>query len=180
MNAQLQTMLDHHDITRLLAEYAHACDRCDTTAMAAVYWDDSWDDHGITQAAGPEFARIMTGRIAKETQTLSHLLGQSLIQVHGDEAGAETYFIAVMMNTAPDGTPKCNQLGGRYVDQLERRDGQWKIKHRTAVRDWSISLKIEEDSYAKAQLKSGQRSNADPSCAALKRAHGSEVANCNE
>lgn len=176
MNARLQEMLDHYEITRLLADYAHGCDRCDTDAMATVYWDDSWDDHGVTQATGPEFARIMTaGRIPKETQTLSHLLGQSLIQVNGDEAGAETYFIAVTTSTAPDGTPRCNQLGGRFVDRLERRDGQWKIKHRIAVRDWSVSLKVEEDSYAKAQLTPGQRANTDPSYAALRREHGAET-----
>jgi hypothetical protein len=44
MDQRLQAMLDHHEITQLLAEYVHGCDRCDTDAMASVYWDDSWDD----------------------------------------------------------------------------------------------------------------------------------------
>ncbi len=173
MDPRLQEMLDHHEITQLLAEYVHGCDRCDTGAMASVYWDDSWDDHGVTQASGAEFAKIMTeGRIPKDSLTLSHLMGQSLIEIEGDEAGAETYFIAVTLSASPDGTQRCNQLGGRYVDRLERRERQWKIKHRTAVRDWSVTVKVEEDQFAKALLTPGQRSNADPSYSALRRKHG--------
>ena len=27
-------------------------------------------------------------------------------------------------------------FGGRYVDRFERRDGEWKIAHRTVVHEW--------------------------------------------
>ena len=176
MDARLQRMLDHYEITQVLAEYCRGCDRVDPRHMAGVYIEDSWDDHGATQAPGPAFARIMTGRIARETDTLAHLLGQSVIHVDGDEAGAETYVIAVTRATRADGRRLCNQLGGRYVDRLVRQDGQWKIKHRTAVRDWSISLNVEEDSYLLARLTEGQRSAADPSYTALARQHGGSEA----
>ncbi|MDB5725138.1 MAG: nuclear transport factor 2 family protein [Novosphingobium sp.] len=171
MDARLQEMLDHHEIRILLAEYVHGCDRADAAHMGSVYWDDSWDDHGITQAPGPEFARVMTERILTDSDTLSHLLGQSLIKVDGETAGVETYFIAVTTVIAADGTRSCNQLGGRYVDRLERREGQWKVKHRIAMRDWSISLTVEQDSYIRANLTPGQRSQQDPSYAALGIAH---------
>jgi ketosteroid isomerase-like protein len=173
MDARIQEMLDHHEIRKVLAEYVHGCDRCDTSAMAGVYWEDSWDDHGVTQAPGPEFARIMTTtRIPQDSETLSHLLGQSLIAVDGDGAGAETYFIAVTLANGADGRPRCHQLGGRYVDRLERRDGVWKIVHRVAVRDWSVSHVVEEDSFARAQLRPGARTSEDASYAVLGREHG--------
>ena len=175
MDQRLQHLLDETEIRRLLAEYAHACDRCDTAAMAAVYWEDSWDDHGRDQATGPDFARLMTGEIIPATcETLSHLLGQSLITLDGDSAGAETYYLAVTLSTGADGEPRCNQLGGRYIDRFERRGDEWRIKHRTCLRDWSVTLRVDEDRFALAQLKPGHRSGADLSYPALGRRHGSD------
>jgi hypothetical protein len=140
--------------------------------MAAVYWEDSWDDHGVTQAAGPQFARLMSREIIpRSCETLSHILGQSLINVDGDSAGAETYYIAVTRDTGADGEPRCNQLGGRYIDRLERRGGEWRIKHRICLRDWSMSLRLEDDYFAHAQLKAGQRSGEDLSYPALRWQH---------
>jgi hypothetical protein len=84
VDPRLQQMLDEHEIRRLLAEYVHGCDRVDAALLASVYWPDSWDDHGITQAPGPEFASIMTRRISNECEVLWHLMGQSLIRIDGD------------------------------------------------------------------------------------------------
>jgi hypothetical protein len=170
MDPRLQEMLDHYEIKKTLNDYCHACDRCDEPAMADVYLEDSWDDHGHIKAAGPEFARRMTADILVQTKTLAHLLGQSLIKIDGDDAGAETYFLAVSRNTV-DGVEMCNQLGGRYVDRLKRENGRWLIKHRVVVRDWAISLPIEADWTAHVGLVDGSRSNTDPSFAVLGRMH---------
>jgi hypothetical protein len=139
--------------------------------MRGVYLEDSWDDHGNVQAPGAEFARVMTEQIQAQTSSLSHLLGQSLIKVDGDRAGAETYFVAVSHSTRADGARMCNQLGGRFVDRLQREDGRWLIKHRCVVRDWSISMPVQSDWTAESGLKQGMRSNADPSFAALGTVH---------
>ena len=61
-------------------------------------------------------------------------------------------------------------MGGRFVDKLVRENGTWKIKHRVAVRDWSISLPIEADWEART-LTEGERSNADPSFEVLGLTH---------
>lgn len=171
MEARLQEMLDHYEITKTLSEYCHGCDRCDEARMGSVYLEDSWDDHGAIQARGPEFARVMTAQILARTNSLSHLLGQSLIRVNGDEAGAETYFLAVSHSTREDGVEMCNQLGGRYVDKLQRENGRWRIKHRCVVRDWSISMPVEHDWTTHAGLKEGARSSADPAAVALGLVH---------
>lgn len=162
MHERLQEMLDHYEIRKTLSEYCQACDRGDVERMGDVYLDDSWDDHGAVQAPGKEFARIMSARIRESTTSLFHMLGQSLITVDGDEAGAETYFLAASLSRREDGTEMCNQLGGRFVDKLRRENGRWRIKHRCVVRDWAISLPVESDWTREAGLKPGQRSGADP------------------
>ena len=172
MDPRFQEILDHYDITRTLKEYCFACDRGDAQRMADVYLEDSWDDHGIHAAPGKEFARLMMGEIFAQTDSLSHLLGQSVIKVEGDAAGAETYFIAVASAIDEAGGKHCHQLGGRFVDRLERHDGRWLIKSRVVVRDWGISLPVAADWTEDVGLKDGQRSNADPAFAALRRTHG--------
>jgi len=174
MDTRVQEMLDHFEIRKTLGEYCHGCDRGDELRMAGVYSEDSWDDHGPVKAPGPEFARVMMHRILTDTKSLFHLLGQSLIKINGNEAGAETYFFAVSKQARDDGVLLCNQLGGRFVDKLVRENGAWKIKHRVAVRDWSISLPIEADWEART-LTAGERSNADPSFEVLGLTHGGLV-----
>jgi hypothetical protein len=173
MDPRLQEMLDHYEIRRTLAEYCHACDRADEAMMASVYTGtDSFDHHGHVKAPGPDYARAMTGLILKRTEAISHILGQSLIRVDGDTAGAETFFIAFMRLPASESGPaRTNQLIGRFVDRFERIDGTWKIRHRICVRDTSMTTPIERDDYAAFGFVEGTRDGSDPGGALLGLAH---------
>ena len=63
-------------------------------------------------------------------------------------------------------------LGGRFVDRLVREGGQWKIKHRTAMRDWSVAIPLTHDWDSSHTLMPGARSNDDASFAVLGAVHG--------
>jgi hypothetical protein len=169
MDPRLQEMLDHYEIRKTLSEYCNACDRADEPRIAAVYAEDSWDEHGLVRAPGPEFARIMGDLIVTTSNSLYHLLGQSLVKIDGDDAGAETYFLAISVDNRDDGVEMCNQLGGRFVDTFRRENGRWLIKHRVVVHDWSISHPVEHDWQRERQvgLRPGARTEADPSYAVL-------------
>jgi hypothetical protein len=172
MDPRLQEMLDHYEITKTLNEYNHSCDRCDVVGVDSVYLRDSWDDHGIFQATGPDFAKAIVPSVMKTSESMWHLLGQTMISVTGDEAGAESYFLAGARVIEEDGTTVINQLGGRFVDTLVRTEDGWKIKNRVVLRDWTISLPLDKDWVTATSLKPGQRSNADHSYAVLNRIHG--------
>jgi len=94
-----------------------------------------------------------------------------MIKVDGDAAGAETFFLGFMRLKPVDGVSKLNQLAGRFVDRFERIDGQWKIRHRTCVRDTSITLRVEEDIQASYGLKPGSRDAGDLGVALIGIAH---------
>jgi hypothetical protein len=168
---RLQELLDHHDIRQLLARYCHGCDRMDEVEMASTYADDSWDDHGPRKMPGKPFAIATIAEALETTTVVSHQLGQSLIRVTGDTAGAETYFIATLMYPPKDGGNTLNQLGGRYIDSLVRQDGQWLIEKRVCVREWSVSQPIFGDWLANAGFAETRRGQADVSYAALGMAH---------
>ncbi len=173
MDPRIQEMLDHHEIRKLLATYCHACDRADEALMAGTYAvEGSFDDHGLVRAEGPEYARQMTALVLGRTEAVSHVLGQSLIKVDGDSAVAETFFLGLMrLLPGDDGIQKLNQLAGRFVDRLERSDGVWKLKHRTCVRDTSITLLVEQDMQASYGMAAGTRDAHDPGAALLGLAH---------
>ena len=174
MNPRLQEMLDHYEIRKTLAEYCHGCDRADTALMAQAYTgDDSFDDHGLVRASGPEYAQAMTALMLERSEAVSHILGQSLIRVEGDSAAAETFFLGLMRVAGADGTPHLNQLAGRFIHRLERIDGKWKIKHRIAVRDTSITHKVEMDMQSGYGMAPGSRDASDPGVALLGIAHRS-------
>lgn len=173
MDERLKEMLDHYEIRKTLAEYCHACDRADEALMRSVYaGDDSWDDHGHVKAKAPEYCRVMTNLVLERTEAISHILGQSLIKVEGDRAGAETFFLAFMRLPGADGArDRMNQLVGRFVDELERIDGRWRISKRLCVRDTSMTTYIERDDYAGYGFIQGGRDAADPGAALIGIAH---------
>ncbi|RYH13587.1 MAG: nuclear transport factor 2 family protein [Alphaproteobacteria bacterium] len=168
---ELQEMLEHYRITRLINEYCHGCDRLDGEHMASVYDQESRDDHGLKRMDGRGFAwASMEGR-AQDNNLMSHHLNQTMIKVDGDTAGAETYFIAIVGYVDDDGERVVDQLGGRYVDELIRVDGQWRIKKRLTVRDWSVTVPVVKDRMAGMTFIQGQPNQSDPSYAVLGKRH---------
>lgn len=173
MDPRLQELIDHHEIRKVLALYCHACDRADAAMMTACYTgDDSWDDHGTVKATGPEYVRVMADKIVTRTEAMSHILGQSLINVEGDSATAETFFVGFFKLPGDgDQSARMNQLVGRFVDRLERIDGAWKIRHRTCVRDTSMTTAVTRDEYAAFGFAAGTRDESDPGASLLRLAH---------
>lgn len=168
----MQEMLDHYEITKVINIYCHGCDRMDHDMTLGTYLEDSWDDHGMNKCPGPEFVRRLMESMPSNNMC-THNLGQTLINVNGDEAGAETYFLAIIRSDRPgaDGIENLNMIGGRYADTLRRVDDEWLVKKRICIRDWSITLPITEDWLVGKQHVLGQRSDEDPSYAVLGLKH---------
>jgi hypothetical protein len=172
MDPRLQDLLDHHEIRQLLATYCHGCDRGDEVEMAGTYAAESWDDHGPRKMEGRRFSVETVEESMRTTSVVSHMLGQSFIKVDGDSAGSETYFIATVIYPAREDRPETlNQLGGRYVDDLVREGGQWRIAKRICIREWSISHPIERDWLAGRGFEETRRGQTDHSYAALGLTH---------
>jgi len=170
MDPRLQELLDHHEIRQLLATYVHGCDRSDMVEMSSIYCEESWDDHGEMKCDGKSYSKWSIEEGKKITNLVSHQLGQSYIKVDGDKAGAETYFIATLLFPAEDGGETMKQMGGRFVDQLERENGSWKVKKRVVVREWSHAHPL-NDWQVNAGFTPARRGPLDVSYEALGLTH---------
>jgi len=127
------------EIRQAMARYSRGIDRRDEELLKTVYHEDSTDDHGWGLQAGGWDIAALVRRDGKgfpdEWKLTSHFLGQHLIEVDGDEAVSEVYFVST--NTIEhDGSDFHQVSSGRYLDRWERREGQFKIAHRQVIYDW--------------------------------------------
>jgi hypothetical protein len=61
-----------------------------------------------------------------------HLIMAPLVEVNGERATAETSVVILVRQTI-EGLPVDMTSRSRFLDRLERRDGEWKILERAAV-----------------------------------------------
>jgi len=157
---QLEMLIDHFEIREVLESYIHACDRADRDAVAEVYHEDSFDDHGHMKSPGHEYATAVVDALKTKWESCNHVLGQSRIKVTGDSAGAETLFYATQTRLQ-DGVMMLDQQLGRYIDKLERRQGQWRFKLRRCVMEWATSGPLGESFVDPTAYFAGLRSGDD-------------------
>lgn len=134
MDEELATFLKRDAIRNRLARLARGEDRRDAEAISAAFWPDARVDYGVFAGSFAEYlAWVVPGADAiTDTQ---HVLGQSVIDLDGDAARAETQVISyhrVDMGAGERDT--C--IGGRYLDRFARREGEWRIAERTMLYDW--------------------------------------------
>jgi hypothetical protein len=132
---EIAAWVDKSALTELVATLSAAVDRADKAAIVDCYAPQSYDDHGGFKGSGSEFADMICAPAGRAGQlTMHHLLGQSVFDVHRDEAWGETFFVmhAVIAGLVAAGY-------GRYIDYFQRLDNTWKLAYRRVVPDVTIA-----------------------------------------
>ena len=162
--SRLEIMADKFECAELVAKLAKGIDRCDADMVRECFQPDATDDHGMFKGTAEEFIAWVMPLLETMKRT-QHVIGQSLVEVSGDKAASESYFIAHHTIATPDGDIFMI-AAGRYLDSFERRDGTWKISHRHAIYDWN-SVNPSTDNWDRDDPDNpsvyGTRGNADPS-----------------
>ena len=134
-DAELQALLDKQAIAELSYVYSRACDRMDRELLESVYWPDGTDDHGTFKGTAPEYVDWVMGFLEGWVST-HHDNTNILIELDGDTACGEVHWNGFYRYDL-DGETYDHLAVGRYIDRYERRDGEWRILHRTCVSDWT-------------------------------------------
>jgi hypothetical protein len=131
--ARLEHLLDRQDILDCLVRFCRAMDRFDRELFLSAFHRDAIIAAGPF-VGGPETLYDWASELHQQGQssTLHHLLNHSC-EIDGDVAHTETYYLFTGRNR--DDTNWT--AGGRYIDRLERRDGQWRIAFRSNAIEWS-------------------------------------------
>jgi ketosteroid isomerase-like protein len=156
----MQVLLDKQEIHEVLMRYCRGIDRCDEELLRGVYHPDATDDHGLFTGKAADFIPWAIKALGRDENT-SHYIANELIEVEGDVAYCESYFLAVHRRREKDGTKVDLQFVGRYADRFERRQGVWKIANRQVVFDRSRIDPVGK-TFSTEQYVCGKRSREDP------------------
>jgi hypothetical protein len=128
-------LIDKGRITDLIHRYSRAVDRLDADLLRSVYWPDGTDDHGIFAGNAMDYVDWVMRFVGAWIST-HHDNSNIMIELDGDVAYGECHWTG--WYRFRDGDAVVDQVSnGRYLDQYQRRDGEWRIFHRTCVSDWS-------------------------------------------
>lgn len=136
MQDNISRLLDKEAIRDALLDYSRGIDRHDVEIMARAYHDDATDDHGSFNGTASGFIEYANEIHAAGFLSHQHYIGNHMIDLDGNSAHVETYFLASLRRK--DGAVML--VGGRYIDRLERRDSTWAIAHRCALIEWAGDL----------------------------------------
>ena len=131
------------------------------------YWPEAAGEFGAWRGRVVELPAVAARMLKSLYANTSHLLGQCHVRLDGDEAVSETYAIAA--HHLPDrgpGQAMTDIMWCRYVDRLERRDGEWRIAHRQFIVDQILrAADAEVAAMTFADFAHGLPGPEDPSCA---------------
>jgi hypothetical protein len=156
--ATLRLMLDKQEIHEVMMRYCRAIDRMDEELLRGVYHPDAIDNHGLFNGPAADFIPWCMNQLREAYLATQHVVSNELIEVRGDTAFCEFYFVA-HHRYERNGEPRHMEAGGRYVDRFERRQGEWRIAERTVVVDWQRMDRVHEPDGS--MLTWGRRSRED-------------------
>lgn len=132
-DARVELLLAKQEITEVLYRYARGCDRRDEAALLSCFHADSQHEHGAFKGTSRDFIAFLM-KYEESVSRSAHMITNMLIEVKGDRAVSEAHFLAHARLTDPATGEERNRFSkGRYLDRLEKRDGAWRIYHRTGI-----------------------------------------------
>ena len=135
MEQQLQELLDRKACEDVLMRYGRTLDWLDEAGQESCFWPDADIDYGFFQGSGADWIPVVMSVEAAAPRRW-HVCTGVLVQVRGDKAKSECYGLSVGSSENEDGEVVDTMFGGRYLDELEKRDGQWRISKRLYIADW--------------------------------------------
>lgn len=155
-----ERIADRMAIQDVLYKWCRAIDRLDGDGMRAAFHPDAIDDHAAYVGGVDGLVKWILQR-HKPIPFSSHQVSNILIEfATADLALVETY-IRTLQRYPADAKASLAQLSGgqagregigidlltasRYVDRFERRNGEWRIAHRTLIQDWKQLMEVPEN-----------------------------------
>jgi hypothetical protein len=154
-------------IKQVIFTHSRGLDRLDVGILTSCYWPEAEVDYGNFKGSAHMFCELVVDALPETYELTQHSLGNTLIEVTGSRAKAESYVTAYHLLK---GAQEEMVFSGRYLDTLELRGDCWKLMHRTVVMDWSRSHPVEDErnSEAFAALQKGKHRDQDALASFLK------------
>lgn len=130
LEAKMQDLLDRQAIFDCIKRNSRGNDRFDVELVTSSYHDDGLHDTGTRQVSGREYGEHANGAHRLLFDANLHNVTMHTCEIDGDTAHAESYSLGLFLDK---GAETARVLAGRYIDRLEKRDGEWRIVLRRAT-----------------------------------------------
>lgn len=123
---------DRIEIGALLIRYTRAIDTRDYVLLDSCFTPDAHVDYtssGGIAGSYPE-VRAWLEKALASFSAMMHFVGNTTLELDGDEARARTYVINPMGLPGPDGGTLVVTVYAHYVDRLARTPDGWRIVER--------------------------------------------------
>jgi hypothetical protein len=124
LEKKLQHLTDRQEILDCIVRLARANDRFDTDLHASCYHPDGIQEIASTPVPGPAAGEHHNAGHERISNANLHHVTMHACEIDGDVAHAESYVIGMFLDKE---NKRSRILAGRYIDRLEKRDGEWKI-----------------------------------------------------
>jgi hypothetical protein len=157
-DSRIVDLLAKQEIHECILKYARGSDRYDEELMRSTFHPDAVVEREVVWPLD-EFLAMSMQR--DRSRARMHHIGNILIEIDGDRAVAETYWLAYQVWSENE-TRLVRTRAARYVDRFERREGAWKVAYRGVVDDWSYTQEVGPEIEAGHSNLVGQPFPLDP------------------
>lgn len=161
LEAEVRCLRERQQIHEMYLRYTRGLDRCDLELLRSAFWPDAQVNYGANSWLSNDWINIWHGNYLKRLTSQAHHLTNETMDISGDVAHVESYLIALRRTN--DGKSAIIG-GGRYIDRVDRRNGEWRI----AVREFTPHCWLEAPSvintyWPKYAIELGTEDKSDPS-----------------
>lgn len=136
LETKMQEILDRQAIFDCIKRSSRGNDRFDTELVASSFHKDAVHDNGRRQVEAYGYGEHANAAHGMLFDANLHNVTMHTCEIDGDVAHAESYSLGIFLDK---GAEIGRVLAGRYLDRLERRDGEWRI----ALRRTTVEIALE-------------------------------------
>lgn len=143
-DAMLQELIDRQEISDVIQRYSRTLDWLDAAGQTSCYWPDAHIEYGFFTGRAEDFLPVVMETEAGLARRW-HMLSTPLIRFQSaTSASSECYGVFGGGRRQDDGSIAGDLIGGRYLDEWEKRTenghSEWRISARTYILDWKSPL----------------------------------------
>ena len=138
LRRDVQYLMDRSAIFDCISSHGRGHDRHDADLITNAYHPDGIDEHGKVVNEGPGYAAWINPVHTVGSQVHTHNITTHTCEIDGDAAHCESYVLVFLLN---HNGVTARVISGRYIDRLEKRNGEWRI----AVRRSTVELMFTAD-----------------------------------
>jgi hypothetical protein len=154
----LQEVVDRMELRDLMNRYAKAVDARDKELLRGVVTPDI--DFNLNEGEVAFVGYDGYLNMLKSTwmnHATMHFMGNQTVEFHGsDSASMETYANAHHIHIGPDGKWTDSLSGLRYLDEVIRVDGHWKVRKRVMIRVFHQEIPVPDPAAPRTANRSGR------------------------